>query len=153
MHSLLILLALMLVLVFILRPARAKFNIIKDISTLKTHTINMLNKILKVDTSKLVDFHVPEVHCEGVIDRILTPDELVKLVGENKALYNELASCGYTRTVGLLHGFALWANMSKTKDMKSFRYFVDCINRVEWKDPNLFLEFHSPKSKIAKCIV
>jgi len=113
----------------------------------------MLNKVLKVDTTKLVDFHIPDVHCDGIISRLLSPDELVKLYKENAQLYNKLVACGYTRTVGLLHAFALWSSMSKTKDMKSFKYFVDCINHIQWSDPTLFVDFHSPKSKIGKCIV
>jgi hypothetical protein len=132
---------------------RNKTNILKDLTTLKTHTVNMLNKVLKTDTTKLVDFHIPDVHCDGLIDRILSPDELVKLSRDNLDLYNKLISCGYTRTVGLLHGFALWSSMSKTKDMKSFQYFVDCVNKIEWKDPTLFIDFHSAKSKIGTCIV
>jgi hypothetical protein len=113
----------------------------------------MLNKVLKVDTTKLVDFHIPDVHCDGIIDRILSPEELVKLSQTNLPFYNKLIACGYTRTVGLLHSFALWSSMSKTKDMKSFKYFVDCINRIEWKNPKLFVDFHSTKSQIGKCIV
>jgi len=152
-----LLLSLVLIILFLVlmmfHPARAKRNILKDLMTLKTHTVNMLNKVLKVDTTKLVDFHVPDVHCDGLIDRILSPDELVALNHNNLNLYNKLVMCGYTRTVGLLHGLALWSSMSKTKDLKSFKYFVDCINHVEWKDPTLFVDFHSPKSKIGKCIV
>ncbi|AHL67596.1 ribonucleotide-diphosphate reductase subunit alpha [Chloriridovirus anopheles1] len=113
----------------------------------------MLNKVLKVDTAKLVDFHVPDVHCDGIIDRILSPEELVKLHQSNKSLYTQLVGCGYTRTVGLLHAFALWSSMSKTKDMKSFQHFMDCVKKVEWKDPALFVDFHTPKSKIGKCII
>ena len=153
MHLIIILVLLVALTMFVLRPIRAKANILKDISTLKTHTVNMLNKILKADTTALLDFHIQNVHCEGIIDRILSPDELVKLFHKNPNLYNKLVTCGYTRTVGLLHGFALWSSLSKTKDMKSFKYFVDCINHIEWKDPSLFVEFHSSKSKIAKCIV
>lgn len=153
MHLIIILVLLLLALVFILQPARAKANILNDISTLKTHTVNMLNKILKVDTTKLLDFHVQDVHCDGIIDRILSPDELVKLYHANPSLYDKLVMCGYTRTVGLLHGFALWSSMSKTKDMKSFKYFVNCVSRMEWKDPSLFVDFHSLKSKIGKCVV
>jgi len=132
---------------------KAKHSLLKDLMTLKTHTVNMLNKTLKVDTTKLVDFHVPDVHCDGILDTVLSPDELVKLSRENLDLYNKLIACGYTRTVGMLHGFALWSDLSKTKDMKSIKYFVDCINRIEWKDPTLFIDFHTPKSKIGKCIV
>lgn len=155
MHQLIIPLAVLLIIVlyYTFKPVRAKVSIIQDITTLKTHTVNMLNKVLKVDTTKLIDFHIPDVHCDGIIDRILSPDELVKLSHDNSTLYNKLVACGYTRTVGLLHGFALWSSMSKTKDMKSFKYFVDCINHVEWKDPTLFVDFHSTKSKIGKCIV
>jgi hypothetical protein len=137
----------------LLKPIKAKHSLLKDLMTLKTHTVNMLNKTLKVDTTKLVDFHVPDVHCDGILDTVLSPDELVKLSRENLDLYNKLIACGYTRTVGMLHGFALWSDLSKTKDMKSFKYFVDCINRIEWKDPTLFIDFHTPKSKIGKCIV
>jgi hypothetical protein len=155
MQPLIIILAILLIVVlyYAFHPYRAKVNILQDITTLKTHTVNMLNKVLKVDTTKLVDFHIPDLHCDGIIDRILSPEELVKLSRSNATLYNKLVSCGYTRTVGLLHGFALWSSMSKTKDMKSFQYFVDCINHIEWKDPNLFVDFHSTKSKIGKCIV
>lgn len=155
MQQLIIPLALLLIVVLYLvfRPVRAKANILKDLTTLKTHTVNMLNKVLKVDTTKLVNFHVPDVHCDGLIDHIMSPDELVKLFHNNPTLYNKLITCGYTRTVGLLHGFALWSSMSKTKDMKSFQYFVDCINHIEWKDPTLFVDFHSTKSKIGKCII
>ena len=147
------LLLLIVVLYLVFRPMKAKANILKDLTTLKTHTVNMLNKVLKVDTTKLVNFHIPDVHCDGIIDHIMSPDELVKLSHDNPTLYNKLTTCGYTRTVGLLHGFALWSSMSKTKDMKSFQYFMDCINHVEWKDPTLFIDFHSTKSKIGKCIV
>jgi hypothetical protein len=113
----------------------------------------MLNKVLKVDTTKLIDFHIPDVHCDGIIDRILSPDELVNMSRDNLTLYNKLVACGYTRTVGLLHSFALWSSMSKTKDMKSFQYFVDCINHIEWKDSTVFIDVHSIKSKIGKCVV
>ena len=155
MQQLIIPLAILLIVVlyYAFKPVRAKVNILQDLTTLKTHTVNMLNKVLKVDTTKLVDFHIPNVHCDGIINRILSPDELVKLYHDNLTLYNKLVTCGYTRTVGLLHGFALWSSMSKTKDMKSFKYFVDCINHVQWKDPTLFVDFHSTKSKIGKCIV
>lgn len=155
MQQLIIPLAILLIVVlyYAFKPVRAKVNILQDITTLKTHTVNMLNKVLKVDTTKLIDFHIPDVHCDGIIDRILSPEELVKLSHDNLTLYNKLVVCGYTRTVGLLHGFVLWSSMSKTKDMKSFQYFVDCINHVEWKDPTLFIDFHSTKSKIGKCIV
>jgi len=155
MQQLIIPLALLLIVVlyYAFRPVRAKMSILQDLTTLKTHTVNMLNKVLKVDTTKLIDFHIPDVHCDGIIDRILSPEELVKLSHDNLDLYNKLVACGYTRTVGLLHGFALWSSMSKTKDMKSFKYFVDCINHVAWKDPTLFVDFHSTKSKIGKCIV
>lgn len=153
MHLIIILALLLALVLLVLRPASAKANVLRNITTLKTHTVNMLNKILKVDTTKLVDFHIQDVHCDGVIDRVLSPDELVKLSQENKSLYAKLVECGYTRTVGLLHGFALWSSMSKTKDLKSFNYFVDCVNHIEWKDPTLFVDFHSIKSKIGKCIV
>lgn len=150
----LIILVLLLTLVFILHLGTGgKTAILKELSLLKTQTVNMLNKILKVDTTKIVDFHIPEVHCDGLINRILSPDELFKLARENAALYAKLATCGYTRTVGLLHGFALWTEMSKTKDIKSFNYFVSCINHIEWKDPAVFSGFHSPNSKLSKCIV
>jgi hypothetical protein len=132
---------------------KAKSDILKDLTTLKTSTVNMLNKLLKVDTTKLVDFHIPDVHCDGTIDRILSPDELLKLSTSDPSMYKKLVACGYTRTVGLLHSFALWSSISKSKDIKSFNYFVDCINRIQWTDPTLFQDFHSNKSKIGKCIV
>ena len=113
----------------------------------------MLNKTLKTDTSKLVDFHVPDVHCEGIIDHIMSPDELFKLSTSDPTLYKKLVECGYTKTVGLLHGFALWTSLSKTKDLKSFQYFIDCINKIVWSDSTLFIDFHSTKSKIGACIV
>lgn len=153
MHLIIILALLLTLVFFVLRPVQAKYNILKDITTLKVHTVNMLNKILKVDTTKLVDFHIPNIHCDGIIGRILSPDELVKLYHDNLSLYNTLVHCGYTRTVGLLHSFALWSSMSKTKDMKSFKYFVDCVSHIEWNDPTLFVDFHSAKSKIGKCVV
>lgn len=149
----LLIIVLLIVLLYFLKPIRAKTSLLKDISILKTNTVNMLNKVLKVDMTKLVDFHVPDVHCNGIIDSILSPEELVKLSRENITLYNKLVTCGYTRTVGLLHSFALWSSMSKTKDMKSFKYFVDCINHIKWQDPSLFVDFHSTKSKIGKCII
>jgi hypothetical protein len=135
------------------KPVKAKANIIKDLTTLKTHTVNMLNKVLKLDTTKFVNFHIPDVHCDGIIDHILTPDELVELSHKNLNLYNKLVQCGYTRTVGLLHAFALWSSMSKTKDLHSFKYFSDCINKISWKDPALFVNFHSPKTAIGQCII
>lgn len=141
------------ILILMLRPVKAKINILRDLTTLKTHTVNMLNKVLKMDTTKLIDFHIPDVHCDGIIDRILSPEELVKLHQNNINLYNQLITCGYTRTVGLLHAFALWSSMSKAKDLKSFQYFVDCVKKVEWKDPTLFVDFHTPKSKIGKCVI
>jgi hypothetical protein len=150
---LLLLLLSLLVLFFAFKPVRAKSSILKDLRLLKTHTVNMLNKVLKFDTSKLVDFHIPDVHCDGIIDRILSPEELVKLNHDNLTLYNKLIACGYTRTVGLLHSFALWSSISKSKDRKSFQYFIDCINHIEWKDPTLFVDFHTSKSKVGKCIV
>jgi hypothetical protein len=155
MHQLIILFIIifLIVLLYALQPIVAKSSVLNDIKILKTHTVNMLNKILKVDTTKLIDFHIPDVHCDGIINTILSPDELVKLSRENISLYNKLVNCGYTRTVGLLHGFALWSSMSKTKDMKSFKYFVDCINHITWQDPSLFVDFHSTKSKIGKCII
>jgi len=155
MHRLFFLLFILLIIIFILayRPIKAKIDIIKDLTTLKIQTVNLLNKILKVDTTKLVDYHVPDVHCDGLIDRILSPEELVELSHNNLDLYKKLVTCGYTRTVGLLHGFALWSSMSKTKDLKSFKYFVDCINHIVWSDPTLFIDFHTTKSKIGKCIV
>jgi hypothetical protein len=132
-------------------------SLLKDLTTLKTSTVNMLNKLLKIDTTKLVDFHIPDVHngqCPfGTIDRILSPDELLKLSMSDPSMYKKLVACGYTRTVGLLHSFALWSSISKSKDIKSFKYFVDCINRIQWTDPTLFQDFHSNKSKIGKCIV
>jgi hypothetical protein len=155
MHEFIITLAVLLIVVLFYthRPVQSKINLIKELTTLKTHTVNMLNKVLKVDTTKLVDFHIPDVHCDGIINRIYSPEELVKLSRENKDFYDKLVACRYTRTVGLLHGFALWSSMSKTKDMKSFKYFVDCINHLEWKDPAMFEDFHSGKSKIGKCII
>lgn len=155
MQQLILPLAILLIVVlyYTFKPVRAKASILKDLTSLKTHTVNMLNKTLKVDTTKLIDFHIPDVHCDGLIDRILSPDELVGLAHTNVNLYNKLVACGYTRTVGLLHGFALWSSTSKTKGLKSFKYFTDCINHIEWKDPSLFVDFHSSKSKIGKCIV
>jgi hypothetical protein len=155
MQQLIISLAVLILalLFFAFKPVRAKASILKDLTTLKTHTVNMLNKVLKVDTTKLVDFHIPDVHCDGIIERILSPDELLKLSHDNLTLYNKLIACGYTRTVGLLHSFAMWSSMSKTKDMKSFQYFMDCIKHIEWKDPALFIDFHTSKSKVGKCII
>lgn len=155
MHRLLIFLIILFTVLILLtiKPIKAQIDILKNLNSLKIHTVNMLNKTLKVDTSKLIDFHVPDVHCGGIINNILSPEELLKLSHDNLDLYNKLVSCGYTRTVGLLHGFALWSSMSKTKDMKSFQYFVDCINHIKWSDPNLFENFHSTKSKIGKCII
>jgi hypothetical protein len=37
--------------------------------------------------------------------------------------------------------------------LKSFQYFVDCVTKIQWNDPTLFIDFHSTKSKIGKCIV
>ena len=155
MHAIVITLLIisLIIALMIIKPIRAKNDILKDLTTLKTSTVNMLNKILKVDTSKLVDFHVPDVHCDGVIGRILSPDELLKLSSSDPSEYKKLVACGYTRTVGLLHSFALWSSMSKSKDMKSFKYFVDCVKSIQWTDPTLFQDFHSNKSKIGKCIV
>jgi hypothetical protein len=156
MHTIvitLIIIALIIAALMLIKPMKVKSDILKDLTILKTSTVNMLNKLLKVDMTKLVDFHVPDVHCDGVIDRILSPEELLKLSNSDPSMYKKLVSCGYARTVGLLHSFALWSSMSKSKDMKSFKYFVDCINRVQWTDPTLFKDFHSNKSKISKCIV
>ncbi len=144
---------LFVVLLVLLKPLKYKSSLLKDLKTLKTHTVNMLNKTLKVDTTKLVDFHIGDLsHCD-MINTILSPDELVKLSKENPSLYDKLVACGYTRTVGLLHGYALWVDLSKSKDLKSFNYFVECINKIQWKDPALFLDFHTPKSKLGKCII
>jgi hypothetical protein len=142
------------ILYIFLKPHKNKANIIKELTTLKTHTINMLNKTLGIDTSKLVDFHISsDAHCEGIVNHIMSPDELFKLSTTNPNLYKKLVECGYTRTVGLLHGFALWTSLSKAKDFKSFQYFIDCINKIVWSDPTLFLDFHSTKSKLGVCIV
>jgi hypothetical protein len=132
---------------------RSKNRLIDHLTTIKTQTVNMLNTVLKTDTTKLVDYHVPDVHCDGVVDHVMSPDELLKLVQTNPTLYNKLVSCGYTRTVGLLHGLALWSSTSKTKDLSSFNYFVKCINSIEWKNPALFVNFHSPASIVGKCIM
>ena len=153
MHYLIILLLLFLILYLGFKPIKTKANLLNDLTTLKTHTVNLLNKILKTDTTKLIDFHIPDVHCNGLMDKILSPDELYKLSTTDLDLYNKLVLCGYTRTVGLLHGFALWSSLSKSKDLKSFQYFVDCVTKTQWNDPTLFIDFHSTKSKIGKCIV
>ena len=153
MHYLIILLLLFLILYLGFKPIQTKANLLNDLTTLKTHTVNLLNKILKTDTTKLVDFHIPDVHCNGLMDKILSPDELYKLSTTDLNLYKKLVLCGYTRTVGLLHGFALWSSLSKSKDLKSFQYFVDCVTKIQWNDPTLFIDFHSAKSKIGKCIV
>lgn len=147
------LLILIIILYVFLKPRKNKINILKELVTLKIQTVNLLNKTLKIDTSKLVDFHIPDVHCEGIIDRIMSPDELFKLSSTNPNLYKKLVECNYTKTVGLLHGFVLWTDLSKTKDMKSFQYFIDCVNKIVWSDPTLFNNFHSIKSKIGTCIV
>ena len=154
MHVLVIAVTLLIVGLVLLRihPEKTRSNLLKELTTMKTHTVNILNKILKVDTTKLVDFHIPNVHCDGLISKILTPDELVKLYQTDKDFYDKLVKCGYTRTVGLLHGFVLWTTNSKTKNIKSFKYFTDCVQKIEWKDPNLFIDFHTTKSKIGKCI-
>lgn len=153
MHYLIILLLLFLILYLGFKPIQTKANLLNDLTTLKTHTVNLLNKILKTDTTKLIDFHIPDVHCNGLMDKILSPDELYKLSTTDLDLYKKLVLCGYTRTVGLLHGFALWSSLSKSKDLKSFQYFVDCVTKTQWNDPTLFIDFHSTKSKIGKCIV
>lgn len=153
MHYLIILLLLFLILYLGFKPIKTKANLLNDLTTLKTHTVNLLNKILKTDTTKLIDFHIPDVHCNGLMDKILSPDELYKLSTTDLDLYKKLVLCGYTRTVGLLHGFALWSSLSKSKDLKSFQYFVDCVTKTQWNDPTLFIDFHSTKSKIGKCIV
>ena len=153
MHYLIILLLLFLILYLGFKPIQTKASLLNDLTTLKTHTVNLLNKILKTDTTKLVDFHIPDVHCNGLMDKILSPDELYKLFTTDLNLYKKLVLCGYTRTVGLLHGFALWSSLSKSKDLKSFQYFVDCVTKIQWNDPTLFIDFHSAKSKIGKCIV
>ena len=153
MHYLIILLLLFLILYLGFKPIQTKASLLNDLTTLKTHTVNLLNKILKTDTTKLVDFHIPDVHCNGLMDKILSPDELYKLSTTDLNLYKKLVLCGYTRTVGLLHGFALWSSLSKSKDLKSFQYFVDCVTKIQWNDPTLFIDFHSTKSKIGKCIV
>jgi len=153
MHYLIILLLLFLILYLGFKPIQTKANLLNDLTTLKTHTVNLLNKILKTDTTKLIDFHIPDVHCNGLMDKILSPDELYKLSTTDLNLYKKLVLCGYTRTVGLLHGFALWSSLSKSKDLKSFQYFVDCVTKIQWNDPTLFIDFHSTKSKIGKCIV
>lgn len=153
MHYLIILLLLLLILYLEFKPIQTKANLLNDLTTLKTYTVNLLNKILKTDTTKLIDFHIPDVHCNGLMDKILSPDELYKLSTTDLNLYKKLVLCGYTRTVGLLHGFALWSSLSKSKDLKSFQYFVDCVTKIQWNDPTLFLDFHSTKSKIGKCIV
>lgn len=153
MHYLIILLLLFLILYLGFKPIQTKANLLNDLTTLKTHTVNLLNKILKTDTTKLIDFHIPDVHCNGLMDKILSPDELYKLSTTDLNLYKKLVLCGYTRTVGLLHGFALWSSLSKSKDLKSFQYFVDCVTKIQWNDPILFIDFHSTKSKIGKCIV
>ena len=151
MHYLIILLLLFLILYLGFKPIQTKANL--DLTTLKTHTVNLLNKIHKTDTTNLIDFHIPDVHCNGLMDKILSPDELYKLSTTDLNLYKKLVLCGYTRTVGLLHGFALWSSLSKSKDLKSFQYFVDCVTKIQWNDPTLFIDFHSTKSKIGKCIV
>ena len=153
MHYLIILLLLLLILYLGFKPIQTKANLLNDLTTLKTHTVNLLNKILKTDTTKLIDFHIPDVHCNGLMDKILSPDELYKLSTTDLNLYKKLVLCGYTRTVGLLHGLALWSSLSKSKDLKSFQYFVDCVTKIQWNDPTLFIDFHSTKSKIGKCIV
>ncbi len=155
MHKVMTILLLIFIIILyvFLKPRKNKINIIKELTTLKTQTVNLLNKTLKIDTSKLVDFHIPDVHCEGIIDHIMSPDELFKLSSTNPNLYKKLIECNYTKTVGLLHGFVLWTNLSKTKDMKSFQYFIDCVNKIVWSDPALFNNFHSTKSKIGICIV
>jgi hypothetical protein len=155
MHKVMTILLLIFIIILyvFLKPRKNKINIIKELTTLKTQTVNLLNKTLKIDTSKLVDFHIPDVHCEGIIDHIMSPDELFKLSSTNPNLYKKLIECNYTKTVGLLHGFVLWTNLSKTKDMKSFQYFIDCVNKIVWSDPTLFNNFHSTKSKIGICIV
>lgn len=153
MHYLIILLLLFLILYLGFKPIQTKASLLNDLTTLKTHTVNLLNKILKTDTTKLVDFHIPDVHCNGLMDKILSPDELYKLSTTDLNLYKKLVLCGYTRTVGLLHGFALWSSLSKSKDLKSFQYFVDCVTKIQWNDPTLFIDFHSAKSKVGKCIV
>ena len=156
MHQLLLtilIVVLIIVFLFVFKPIRAKSNVLKDILTMKIHTVNMLNKVLKIDTTKMVNDTIPDTHCDGIISSILSPDELVKLSHQNTTLYNKLVACGYTRTVGLLHGFALWSSTSKTKDLKSLKYFIDCVNHIQWKDPSLFVNFHSTTSKIGKCII
>jgi hypothetical protein len=138
---------------FAIKPAKAKYDVVKDIITLKTQTVNLLNKVLKVDTTKLVDFHVPEIHCDGLINRVLSPEELVALYKSDPGLYAKLAMCGYTRTVGMLHVFALWSSASKSKDLKSFKYLVDCVNNLKWEDPAMFVDFHTANSMLGKCII
>ena len=140
-------------LLYALVPIKHKMSVLKDLSTLKTHTVNMLNKVLRVDTTAIVDQLIPDTHCDGIIGKILSPDELYKLAKSNPTLYNKLVACGYTKTIGLLHGLVLWSNVSKTKDMKSFKHFVECAKHIQWKEPELFIGFHSPKSQINKCII
>ncbi|ABF82115.1 hypothetical protein MIV085L [Invertebrate iridescent virus 3] len=132
---------------------RTKDKLLKDLNTLKINTVNLLNQVLKTDTTKLVDFHIANVHCDGIIDRLLSPDELAQLYHKDYPLYKRLVGCGYTKTVGLLHGFALWASETKTRDVSSLKYFIDCISTLDWKEPNLFAGFHTTESKVKKCIV
>lgn len=153
MIKLLIFIIIIILGLLLLKPLYYKKKFSKDLHDLKTHTINMLNNVLKIDMTKLVDDHTGVITCDSSNLILVTPEEIFQIYTKNPSQYNNLTSCGYTRTIGMLHGFALWTSLSKKRDISSFNHFVDCLNHINWNNPDIFKDFHSGQSELSKCII
>lgn len=153
MLELALLLLFALLLVAISKAKANKYDLTEDLRRLKIHTVNALNKVLKIDTTRFLDFHIPEVHCDGLVSKILSPEELVKISVDNPPLFQKLAACGYTRVVGLVHAFVLWPSLSKSKDLASFKRFVEYAEKLDWQNPKVFVDFHSKSSVVGSKMI
>ena len=134
-------------------PRRRRSVLDKQLNDLKRATVDIVNQTLGTDVSTLVNNHIHNIHCDDYIGKIITPDEIYKLHLKDSDLYNNLQKCGYNRMVGLIHALVLWSDKSKLKDMKSFKYFIECLTTLDWNDPELFKDFHGDSSKLAQCIL
>ena len=135
------------------RPASKLYSFMNDFKLLKHDTINMVSKAIKANATAVIEGSIPDIHCDGLINRAMSTDEIYQLYTTDRILYNQLVACGYNKNIGLLHGLAMWSSSAKgDKNLESLAVFLECMKKKDWSDKDMFVDFHSPTSKHTRCI-
>lgn len=105
--------------------------------------MDCVHKTLKKEKLPMKSFHMDG----GKMD-----EPIIAMYKDNPKVYQVLAKCGFLDLVGRIVATAAWATSAKAKDPQSLERFIQCIDKIDFTQIQIWKSISNPNGPVLTCV-